>query len=354
MRYIGNKENLLDKIFQILKDREIKGERFFDFFSGTTNVARFFKEKGYTVFSCDMLYLSYCLQKAYIENNEEPQFEQLLPTLPEINCSSLFALPLEKVVTYLNSIPSVEGFIYKNYTPDGTTHLERPRMYFSSENGKKIDAIRLQIEVWKEEKLITESEYYILISCLIETVSFYANISGVYAAFQKKWDPRAVKPLVLRTIKTINNGKQNFVYNTNSLNLVEHIETDILYLDPPYNERQYLPNYHLLETIAKYDSPTIKGITGMREYGNQKSSFCNAKTALEGLNNIAAHAKYKYLLLSYNSEGIMAQEDIIRTLEKYGKVTLESFEHLRFKSNNNGLAKSKKHIFEQLYILKNE
>ena len=225
-------------------------------------------------------------------------------------------------------------------------------MYFSSENGKKIDAIRLQIEAWKQENKIIDSEYYILLSCLIETVSFYANVSGVYAAFQKKWDPRAVKPLTMRAIETIGNGKQNFVYNEDSLKLVEHIDVDILYLDPPYNERQYLPNYHLLETIAKYDSPIIKGITGMREYNNLKSSFCNAKTALKDLDYIASNANYKYLVLSYNSEGIMPQEEIVAMLSKYGRVTMESFDNLRFKSNNKGLSKTKKHISEQLYILK--
>lgn len=352
MRYIGNKENILDKIYQILKDNGVEGKRFFDFFSGTTNVARFFKHKGYTVFSCDMLYLSYCLQKAYIENNQVPQFNSLLTTLPEAKMLPLFPLPLERVLAYLDSIPPIEGFIYKNYTPEGTLLLERPRMYFSSENGKKIDAIRLQIEAWKQENLITESEYYILLSCLLETVSFYANVSGVYAAFQKKWDPRAVKPLMLRAIETIDNGKQNFVYNKDSLKLVEYVDVDILYLDPPYNERQYLPNYHLLETIAKYDYPVIKGITGIREYKDQKSSFCNKTTALKDLDKIASNANYKYLVLSYNSEGIMLQEEIIAILSKYGRVTLESFENLRFKSNNKGLSKTKKHIFEQLYILK--
>lgn len=352
MRYIGNKENILDKIYQILKDNGVEGKRFFDFFSGTTNVARFFKRKGYTVFSCDMLYLSYCLQKAYIENNQVPQFKSLLTTLPEAKMLPLFPLPLERILDYLDTIPPIEGFIYKNYTPEGTLLLERPRMYFSSENGKKIDAIRLQIEAWKQENLITESEYYILLSCLLETVSFYANVSGVYAAFQKKWDPRAVKPLMLRAIETIDNGKQNCVYNKDSLKLVEYVDVDILYLDPPYNERQYLPNYHLLETIAKYDYPTIKGITGMREYKDQKSSFCNKTTALKDLDKIASNANYKYLVLSYNSEGIMPQEEIIAILSKYGRVTLESFENLRFKSNNKGLSKTKKHIFEQLYILK--
>ena len=352
MRYIGNKENILDKIYSILTENGVEGDSFFDFFSGTTSVARYYKKLGYRVFSSDFLYLSFCLQKAYIENNREPLFGRLLPTLLSVRCASFFASPLEQVVAYLNTISPVEGFIYKNYTPEGPAALDRPRMYFSSENGKVIDAIRIQIEKWKIEDLITDSEYYILLACLIETVSFYANVAGVYAAFQKKWDPRAVKPLTLRPIEIIDNDRDNKVYNANSLDLVPDIDVDILYVDPPYNGRQYLPNYHLLETIAKYDAPSIHGVTGMRDYESKKSSFCNAKTALQGIDYIASSAKYKYLVLSYNSEGIMGKADIMSTLSKYGTVKLEEFEYLRFKSNNNGLAKTQKHVFEQLYILK--
>ena len=298
MRYIGNKENILDKIYSILTENGVEGDSFFDFFSGTTSVARYYKKLGYRVFSSDFLYLSFCLQKAYIENNREPLFGRLLPTLLSVRCASFFASPLEQVVAYLNTISPVEGFIYKNYTPEGTAALDRPRMYFSSENGKVIDAIRIQIEKWKIEDLITDSEYYILLACLIETVSFYANVAGVYAAFQKKWDPRAVKPLTLRPIEIIDNDRDNKVYNANSLDLVPDIDVDILYVDPPYNGRQYLPNYHLLETIAKYDAPSIHGVTGMRDYESKKSSFCNAKTALQGIDYIASSAKYKYLVLS--------------------------------------------------------
>ena len=346
MRYIGNKENILDKIYSILTENGVEGDSFFDFFSGTTSVARYYKKLGYRVFSSDFLYLSFCLQKAYIENNREPLFGRLLPTLLSVRCASFFASPLEQVVAYLNTISPVKGFIYKNYTPEGTAALDRPRMYFSSENGKVIDAIRIQIEKWKIEDLITDSEYYILLACLIETVSFYANVAGVYAAFQKKWDPRAVKPLTLRPIEIIENDRDNKVYNANSLDLVPDIDVDILYVDPPYNGRQYLP------TIAKYDAPSIHGVTGMRDYESKKSSFCNAKTALQGIDYIASSAKYKYLVLSYNSEGIMGKADIMSTLSKYGTVKLEEFEYLRFKSNNNGLAKTQKHVFEQLYILK--
>lgn len=352
MRYIGNKENIIDKIYNILLSNNVVGKSFFDFFSGTTNVARFYKDLGYKVYSSDVMYMSYCLQRAYIENNDEPIFEQLIPVLPHSNIvSNLFATPLDIVINYLNHIPDVRGFIYDNYTPNGTKDLNQPRMYFSNENGLRIDAIRQQIEKWNNKGLLTESEYYILITCLIETVSFYANVAGVYAAFHKKWDPRAVKRLELRVIKIHNNKQKNIVYNTNSLDLLDYIDTDILYLDPPYNERQYLPNYHLIETIAKYDNPKIKGITGMREYEDKKSTFCNAKTALRDLELIVKTAKYKHLVMSYNSEGIMKQEDIISMMSKYGSVKLEQFQYARFKSNNNGLSKTKKHIYEQLYIL---
>lgn len=227
MRYIGNKENILDKIYSILTENGVEGDSFFDFFSGTTSVARYYKKLGYRVFSSDFLYLSFCLQKAYIENNREALFERLLPTLLSVRCASFFASPLEQVVAYLNTISPVKGFIYKNYTPEGTAALDRPRMYFSSENGKVIDAIRIQIEKWKIEDLITDSEYYILLACLIETVSFYANVAGVYAAFQKKWDPRAVKPLTLRPIEIIENDRDNKVYNANSLDLVLDVDEKV-------------------------------------------------------------------------------------------------------------------------------
>jgi adenine-specific DNA-methyltransferase len=259
---------------------------------------------------------------------------------------------LEVVLNHLNNLKPIEGFIHNNYTPDGTNHLEIPRMYFTSSNGKKIDAIRTKIESWYVSKLITDNEYYILIACLIETVPFYANISGVYAAFHKKWDPRANKELKLRSINLIDNNKNNHVFNINSLNLIKEYDYDIIYLDPPYNSRQYAPNYHLLETIAKYDNPEIRGVSGMRDYSRQKSNFCVKSKALNELEIILRDANYKCLALSYNCEGIMASEDLKKLMSKYGRLSLKEYKYLRYKSNNNGLSKDKKYIKEQLYILK--
>jgi adenine-specific DNA-methyltransferase len=350
MRFIGNKENLIEKIYQILYNKGISGNSFFDFFAGTSNVGRFFKKKGYKVFSSDLLFFSYVLQKAYLENNEIPVFENLLSNI-DIKNYSLFASPLIQVVDYLNILPPQEGFIFQNYTPKGTENLDIPRMYFSNENGKIIDAIRIQIESWKNENLLTKNEYYILLACLMEAVPFYANISGVYSAFQKIWDARAFKRLTLKPIESIINDKENKVFNKNSVDLITEIQADILYLDPPYNQRQYAPNYHLLETIAKYDNPIIKGVSGMRSYDQQKSQFCNAETGLKEIFNVAKNANYKYLVMSYNSEGIMSQDKILSILENFGDVELVEFDYLRFKSNSNGESKTKKFIREQLYIL---
>jgi len=351
MRFIGNKEKLVDWIYDELEFANLNGGLFFDFFSGTTNVGKHFKKRGYQIVSSDLLYTSYVLQKAYIENNSIPKFKDLLDKInPPI---SLFPNSgLEAVLNHLDNLKPIEGFIYNNYTPDGTNHLEIPRMYFTSSNGKKIDAIRTKIESWYSSKLITDNEYYILIACLIETVPFYANISGVYAAFHKKWDPRANKKLKLRSINLIDNNKNNHVYNTNSLNLIKEYDYDIIYLDPPYNSRQYAPNYHLLETIAKYDNPEIRGVSGMRDYSRQKSNFCVKSKALNELEIILRDANYKCLALSYNCEGIMATEDLKKLMSKYGRLSLKEYKYLRYKSNSNGLSKDKKYIKEQLYILK--
>lgn len=353
MRFIGNKENLVEKIYYTLQAKNVVGSSFFDFFAGTSNVGKFFKKAGYQVFSSDLLYFSYVLQRAYIVNNEQVSFEKLLSVLPTKN-TSLFSSPLEKVIDYLNSLPTLEGFIYQNYTPKGTKNLPQPRMYFSDENGKIIDAIRTKIEEWKQENILNENEYFILLACLIETVPFYANISGVYAAFQKTWDARAKKRLVLRPIEIITSHKENKSYNQDSITLLQEVKADVFYLDPPYNQRQYAPNYHLLETIARYDSPEIKGVAGLRNYDNQKSKFCNAETALQELYKIAKNAHFQYLVLSYNNEGIMPSSKILATLEQFGAVELVEFDYLRFKSNSNGESQHKKFIQEQLYILKKQ
>jgi adenine-specific DNA-methyltransferase len=353
MRFIGNKTKLLTYINDILvTNNALPGNHFFDFFAGTASVGKYFKEKGFVVSSSDILYFSYVLQRAYIGYTGKPGFTELTRALPEISRDKLFNSNYELVIDYLNTIPGEEGFIYRNYTEEGTKDSDQIRKFFIGNNGKKIDAIRHTIEEWHLNAYINEDEYYILVATLIETVPFYANISGVYAAFLKSYDPRAKKDLVLRPLVLSSAGPIGEAFNLNSMNIIEDIDTDILYLDPPYNARQYAPNYHLLETIARYDDPVIKGVAGIRAYSDQKSEFCNKNTALLALDEIAKTAKYNVLALSYNTEGIMDQQDILSTLSKYGNAMVHEVEYRRFKSNSRGNVEAKTHIKEQVYILK--
>jgi adenine-specific DNA-methyltransferase len=347
VRYIGNKENLVEKIFQVMIELGIDGDSFFDAFAGTTNVGMFFKKKGYQIFSSDLMYYSYVLQKAYIENNESPKLESL-DQLTSGHSIGFFDTPLKRALNYLNQIPDEKGFVYKNYTIGGTSYLDTPRMYYTDENGMFIDKVRIEIEKWYKNGLIKESEYYVLLSCLIETVSFYANISGVYAAFNKTWDPRSLKKMQLRAIESVDNKKDNKVFNVDSKMLLSELKADIFYLDPPYNQRQYAPNYHLLETISRYDGPEIKGISGMRDYSKQKSKFCQKKDALDELHYYVKNGHYKHLILSYNNEGLMNNQSILEVLKQYGHVDFFEFDYTRYKSNKNS---NNKFIKEHIYIL---
>ena len=115
-------------------------------------------------------------------------------------------------------------------------------------------------------------------------------------------------------------GQGNYqVYNEDINELIKKISGDILYLDPPYNARQYCTNYHMLETIARNDNPVIHGKTGLREYSEQKSLFCTSSQVESVFADLIRNAKFKYIFLSYNNEGLMSFDTIEKIMKKYGK-----------------------------------
>ena len=251
---------------------------------------------------------------------------------------------------YFNSTEEdLKGFIYKNYSPGGTAG----RMYFSEENAKKIDFIRWKIEQWKEEQKISDSEYYFLIASLLESVSKVANVAGVYGAYLKKWDPRAVKKMKFIPVDIKNEKAKghNYVYNENIEKFIDQIEGDILYLDPPYTKNQYSVQYHLLETIAKYDNPEIKGITGARDTSNQTSAFSKAGEVQIEFEKIIAKANFKYIIVSYSSAGIMSKEYIESVLKRYGKEESYKFKKFTYRKYLNHKAEKEGEHFEYIFYI---
>src|SRR5699024_5120750 len=124
-----------------------------------------------------------------------------------------------------------------------------------------IDFIREKLDEWKKNIWITEEEYYYLLSSLIESIPYVSNITGTYGAFLKHWDKRALKSLELVPLEVKDNKKKNIAYNQDANELIKELSADIVYIDTPYNTRQYASNYHVLENIATNQHPTLKGKT---------------------------------------------------------------------------------------------
>lgn len=329
MRYIGCKTLLLDDIKKVIDKHQLQAKSFCDIFSGTATVARYFK-KWYQIYSNDVLFFSYCLQMGTIECPEKPSFNLLKAKTGITNPISYFN---EMETSQMESLETKKRFFQNNYSPNGG------RMYLNDDNALRIDFARNTIQEWYESNLLNKYEYYYLVACVVEGIPFISNISGTYGAFHKEWDKRTYKKYELVELAVTNNHQDNKCFQEDGVKLLKRLTGDILYIDPPYNERQYLPNYHLLETAAKYDNPILKGITGQREYGNnQKSEFCSLKTVLKAFDELIKNAKFKYIILSYNTDGIMKIEDIEKIMKKYGKP--ETFEvnyinYRRYKSKSN-------------------
>ena len=325
MNYIGSKYSLINFLkSSITKTLEASGETrspaemvFADLFAGTGAVSGAFKQDGYSIIANDVQYYSYVITKHITENNGN---------LDENRCAELIA--------ELNDLDGVEGFIYRNYSYEGTAGQEFRRMYFTEYNAKKCDAIRIAIEEKHKNKIINDNEYFFLLGSLINSIDKYANTASVYGAFLKKIKKSALKEMKLDPLPIIHGQAKYKVYNEDISELIKQVPGDILYLDPPYNARQYCTNYHLLETIAKYDNPTIHGKTGLREYSKQKSVFCMKDKVETAFVELIKNAKFKYIFLSYNNEGLMSCETIERIMKKYGKYRLFIKDHRRFKADN--------------------
>lgn len=333
MNYIGSKLSLLDFLNDSISKVIDKNCRSFcDLFAGTGIVGSYFKKKGYRIVANDIQYYSYVLNRHYIGNYKELVFAGLDKEIPELNGIKINERK-DYVCNYLSKITGKKGFIYNNYCLGGTIDQKEARQYFSDENGMRGDAIRQKIQKWKEKKQISDDEYYFLIASLIESMDKYANTASVYGAFLKKLKKSAQNNFVLKPAELIISDHDHQVFNENVNELLEKISGDILYLDPPYNQRQYATNYHLLETIAKYDNPKIYGKTGLREYQNQKSVFCSKAQVKTAFRELILKAKMKYIFLSYNNEGLMSLEEIKEIMSLRGEYGFFTREYNRFKAD---------------------
>ena len=313
MNYIGSKQKLLPFLMESICNvvgQNLQEKVFCDLFAGTGMVARNFKGLTKKIICNDFEYFSYVLNRNYIGNNQPFYYDDHLQYLNALDIQS-------------------NGFIYQNYCEGSGSG----RQYFTNLNGMKIDTIRQQIEQWHHANEINEDTYFFLLASLIESADKVANTASVYGAFLKKIKPSAQQPLFVKPAKfEVSQQEDNLIFQEDSNQLIQKISGDILYLDPPYNTRQYGSNYHLLNTIAQYHPFEPKGKTGLPEY-YQKSDYCRKQKVNQAFETLIEQANFKYIFLSYNNEGLMSQEAVKNMMQKYGHYDIAIKDHSRFRSD---------------------
>lgn len=319
MRYVGCKRRLLPFIHQIMIDNDIAGDTFCDLFAGTATVGKYFKQLGYQVISCDLLYLSFIMQQVKVAINQMPSFTGVIKHLGLADYGAQYNV--QNILDYLNNLEGIDGFVYRNYSEEGTKNTEIARRYYIEYNAKKIDVIRESIEVWHQLNIIIQDELYILLYALLNEASRCANTTGMMSSFLKHYAKQSLQQVQLQVPDITASDLEHQVHCGNSIDLIEQIApVDILYLDPPYTKAQYAASYHLLETIARWDAPKLYGISGKRDTTMLHSPLNRKREALAAIKQIVASQKYRHLLMSYSDDSIIPHASVMQLLEQYGDV----------------------------------
>lgn len=300
-RYIGSKARLIEQIKSRIGPQT--GGFFVDAFCGTGAVAEAAAELGWSVRINDHLPSAVISAAARLISAKEAKFTKLGG--------------YESAIGKLNSVKSIEGFIWRSYSPASLAFCGIERRYFTEENAGRIDAMRMLIHEWSESGLINETEERLLIADLFGALNRVANIAGTFGCFLSKWTSQAnefivMRPRELKVKKTIVETSVGDVFD------VRVDADDVVYLDPPYTKRQYASYYHILETVALGDEPVVEGVAGLRPWRDRASDFCYKTRALATLTKLIGELDAHRIMLSYSSEGHIAINDLKASLSNLG------------------------------------
>ncbi len=335
--YIGNKRKLLPLIYEAIRRTGVREGTFFDAFAGSGVVSRLAKAAGFRVVANDWEPYSEVTNKAYIATNAPPAFGRLGG--------------MENAVAALNALSGKRGYIASHYCPanDESYDTVSERMFYTQENGRRIDAIREQIEDWRGEGRIDEAEEAVLLAPLIYQASYCSNTSGVFKGFHNGWGGatktawyRIRSYLTLKAPQLLDNGQLNVVLRADASEVADEIECDIAYLDPPYNQHQYGANYHLLNTVALWDKPPISPrISGNGKQDKaairkdwrtlRRSAYCYKRSATEAFANLVGRLRARYVLVSYSTDGIIPVEKLLSVLGECGDLTVVPRRYKRYR-----------------------
>ena len=326
-RYLGSKAKLLDFIHQTVEEKCGSIHSFADIFGGTGNVGWSFNDKKTKVIVNDFLKSNY-LSFVTFFGKEKIDIKKL-----------------ETIIDNYNAIqPNEDNYFSINFS----------NTYFSRDNCRKIGYIRDDIEIRYKANELNEREKAYLITSLLYAMDHIANTVGHYDAYRMDGDLNKKLILKMLNVGSLSQNKNNEVYNEDANELVKKIKADVVYIDPPYNSRQYCDAYHLLENVASWNKPDVFGVAKKMKRGkNIKSDYCTQKAPIS-FDNLIQNINAKYIIVSFNNMGTkgagrsqskISDEDIINSLSKRGKVEVLAIEFNQFSAGKTDIKDHQERLF---------
>lgn len=322
-RYLGNKYKLLPFITKVVREECPDMESVADIFAGTGAVSSAFLDKS--IITNDLMYSNYICNLAWFSSQEyNPQ------------------TVIDYVMKY-NAVSEYED----NYMTENFADT-----YFSYNDCSKIGFIREDIERSYCDGNINERERAILITSLLYAMDKIAKTCGHYDAYRKGADFDVSLELFV-PLAEVHNNAENKCFNKDANELVKEIYADLVYIDPPYNSRQYCDAYHLLENVARWEKPDVFGVAKKMNRDNMKSKYCT-KSATQAFESLIKDINAKYILFSYNnmatkgngrSNAKIADEDIMRILQNKGTVKVFSENYKAFSAGKSNIADNAERLF---------
>jgi adenine-specific DNA-methyltransferase len=313
LSYIGSKYQLIDWIFTHIRDRtgwsDFKDKKIADLFAGTGIVSWNFRNLGAQTTSNDAELYSSFITSALALSEYTPKIKELIDALNVPDTRSV-------------------GFVTRSFSPFEASE----RMFFSVENAQRIDWMRNQIEEWRPT--LTDAEYSFLVASLLIAADSISNVPAVYGMYLKNFKDKAKKNIVVKPIHTCSAPANARMENVDVLQ-VQWGPFDAVYLDPPYNERQYSKNYFPLNIIAmtpeQASAQVLHGKTGIPD-GSFVSPFCQKRKVETAFETLFNNINSDWIFMSYNSESLVTKDKMMEIMGRFGKVEVIEMDYKRFKS----------------------
>lgn len=306
IKYLGSKRALLPLLVGTVDalDGEAPVRTVADLFSGTARVGHALKGAGYRVRSNDHNAYAETLARCYVAADREAH-----------------AARAERMLRELAALPGQPGWFT-------ATYAEQAR-YFSPENAARIEAMREQIERWAPGPELRA----VLLTALVQAADRVDSTVGVQMAYLKKWAPRALRPIAPRLPELLPRARhgKGSAHGLDALDAARRLQADVVYLDPPYNQHSYLGNYHVWETLVRWDAPEVYGVACKRIDVQQRKSPFNSKVQIgEAFAALVAACRAERLVVSFSNEGALGYDALVQTLRSRGHVTVLSRGHERY------------------------